>query len=332
MSLALDAAGLSQVVQAKEAQLTTALGSLAEAVTIQDGAGGLVYANEAALALLGFESEERAAVDDDLAIAERFDSFTADGAPLDMTQIPGRRILIGEDDPEPLEVRVIDKRTGEERWRLLKASGVRDPSGKLDLIVNVIADITAAKRSELAQRLLARAGEALASSLDYKGRCSRSPSSRCRSSQTGVRSACRTSAGCSRPSPSPTWTPTRSRSRAIRRRYPVSTPRSRAPRGSSAKASRSASTTSPTRCSRGSADEEHLKMLRGLGMRAALSSRDGGGRALGVLALVSAESGRSFSDDDLELAEELARRAGTAVEHSRLYTSARTSRARSRSA
>jgi serine phosphatase RsbU (regulator of sigma subunit) len=70
----------------------------------------------------------------------------------------------------------------------------------------------------------------------------------------------------------------------------------------------------------GAHDEEHLKMLRGLGMRAALVLPvTSGGRTLGVLSLVSAESGRSFSDDDVKLASELARRAGTAVEHSRLY-------------
>ena len=44
-----------------------------------------------------------------------------------------------------------------------------------------------------------------------------------------------------------------------------------------------------------------------------------GGRGIGVISLVSAESGRSFAQADLELAEELGRRAGTAVENARLY-------------
>ena len=38
-----------------------------------------------------------------------------------------------------------------------------------------------------------------------------------------------------------------------------------------------------------------------------------------MLTLVSAESGRSFSDDDVELVGEIARRAGIAVENARLY-------------
>ena len=44
-----------------------------------------------------------------------------------------------------------------------------------------------------------------------------------------------------------------------------------------------------------------------------------GGRAIGVLSFVSAESGRAFTRADRELAEELGRRAGSAVENARLY-------------
>jgi two-component system phosphate regulon sensor histidine kinase PhoR len=43
------------------------------------------------------------------------------------------------------------------------------------------------------------------------------------------------------------------------------------------------------------------------------------GEILGVISFVSAESGRRYGPDDLALAEELARRAGTAVENAQLY-------------
>jgi serine phosphatase RsbU (regulator of sigma subunit) len=45
-----------------------------------------------------------------------------------------------------------------------------------------------------------------------------------------------------------------------------------------------------------------------------------GGRAIGAVTLVSAESGRAFDEDDLAFAGDLARRAATAVENARLYT------------
>ena len=55
--------------------------------------------------------------------------------------------------------------TGEERWLLNKVSVLRDETGEPDRVVNVIDDVTAVKRAELHQRLLAEATRALSSSL-----------------------------------------------------------------------------------------------------------------------------------------------------------------------
>jgi GAF domain-containing protein/anti-sigma regulatory factor (Ser/Thr protein kinase) len=67
-------------------------------------------------------------------------------------------------------------------------------------------------------------------------------------------------------------------------------------------------------------DEEHLRLMRGLGLRSVLvvplTAR---GHTLGAITLVSAESGRQYGVDDLRFAEELAHRAGVAVDNSRLY-------------
>lgn len=70
-------------------------------------------------------------------------------------------------------------------------------------------------------------------------------------------------------------------------------------------------------------DQEHLRIMRDLGLRSAivvpLIAR---GRSLGTFTLVAAESNRRFLADDLALAEELGRRAGTAIDNSRLYRDA----------
>jgi PAS domain S-box-containing protein len=67
-------------------------------------------------------------------------------------------------------------------------------------------------------------------------------------------------------------------------------------------------------------DEEHLRMIRDLGMTSLmvvpLAAR---GRTLGAMTLVAAESGRHYSDADLGLAEELARHAALAVDNAALY-------------
>jgi PAS domain S-box-containing protein len=68
---------------------------------------------------------------------------------------------------------------------------------------------------------------------------------------------------------------------------------------------------------------EHLRIMRELGFTSAmivpLVAR---GRTLGAITLVSAESGRRYGRADLELAEELERRAALAVDNARLYDAA----------
>lgn len=72
--------------------------------------------------------------------------------------------------------------------------------------------------------------------------------------------------------------------------------------------------------SRAAEDEDHLQMLRGLGLTSVLlvpiPGRD---RTLGVMTLVSARSAVHFDEDDLRLATELAGRAGLAIENARLF-------------
>ena len=66
-------------------------------------------------------------------------------------------------------------------------------------------------------------------------------------------------------------------------------------------------------------DAEHLRLLRELGLRsyviAPLIARE---QVFGAITFVYAESGRSYGADDLVLVEDLARRAGTAIENARL--------------
>ena len=70
-------------------------------------------------------------------------------------------------------------------------------------------------------------------------------------------------------------------------------------------------------------DDLHLGLVRELGfqsyMGVPLVAR---GRTLGVISFVVAESGRRYGQADLALAEELARRASTAIENAQLYREA----------
>jgi PAS domain S-box-containing protein len=70
----------------------------------------------------------------------------------------------------------------------------------------------------------------------------------------------------------------------------------------------------------GATDAEHLEIIRQLRMTSAmvvpLRARE---RTLGAITFIFAESGRQYSTHELELAEELGRRAGLALDHARLY-------------
>jgi GAF domain-containing protein len=67
-------------------------------------------------------------------------------------------------------------------------------------------------------------------------------------------------------------------------------------------------------------DPEHLELLRALGLHSVLVApmvaREG---TIGVLTLVTAESGRTFTEDDLSFAVDLARRAAVGVENARAF-------------
>jgi len=75
-------------------------------------------------------------------------------------------------------------------------------------------------------------------------------------------------------------------------------------------------------------DEGHRALLERLGLRSLMVvpivSRE---RTLGVMSLLSTTSGRAFGRDDLDLAEELGRRAALAVDNARLYRASQDARA-----
>jgi PAS domain S-box-containing protein len=67
-------------------------------------------------------------------------------------------------------------------------------------------------------------------------------------------------------------------------------------------------------------DAEHLEIVRGIGVASVIIvPLAAHGRTLGVMSLVTAESGRRYTEADVRLAEELARRAALAIDNARLY-------------
>ncbi|HEX8922194.1 MAG TPA: PAS domain S-box protein, partial [Pyrinomonadaceae bacterium] len=74
-------------------------------------------------------------------------------------------------------------------------------------------------------------------------------------------------------------------------------------------------------------DEEHLRIMREIGFTSAMVvPLNVHGRTLGAITFVTAESGRRYGQSDLAFAEDLARRAATAIDNARLYREAQDAR------
>jgi len=69
---------------------------------------------------------------------------------------------------------------------------------------------------------------------------------------------------------------------------------------------------------------EHLALLRDIGLRSVMTvPMNVAGKTVATLTLASSESGRRYGWEDLQFAQELARRAAMAIENSRLYREVR---------
>ena len=152
-------------------RLDVMLGSLAEAVTVHDADGQTIYANDAAVRLLGAGSLEEVLAARPGELAARFAISKEDGSPVAVDDFPGRRAVRGE-PAVPMLTRSIALDTGEAFWLLTKATVIADEHGA-PLAVNIIEDVTAPKQIELRQRLLADAGRMLASPLDAEAALAR---------------------------------------------------------------------------------------------------------------------------------------------------------------
>jgi PAS domain S-box-containing protein len=227
-------------------------------------------------------------------------------------------------DPYENEVRLRRAVDGSYRWHLTRAVPRQNRRGEILKWFGSNTDIHDQKRAEEAQRFLVQAGSALGSSLDY-------------------RSTLATVAKLAVP-----WIADWSRvdilqegklrtlalehvdphklklALELARRYPENREAAQGPPGVVRSGeSELVEEITEEQLAELALDDLHLGLVRELGFRSymcvPLVARE---RVLGVISFVAAESGRRFGADDLALAEELARRAATAIENAQLYRQA----------
>lgn len=304
-------------------EVAAVVGALAAAVLIQRPQEGIVYANQAAAEALGMSSPHEVVAASPEQLVAGWDTFAEDGAPLAPARYPNRQLMAGARSAEPLTLRSVNRRTGQEFWRIVRAWPVFDPDGSLAMVVVMTEDITSMRRAQLTQRVFAEAGEILSSSTDYRG------------TLQGLADVLvpELADWCSIAMPDPYGVirsvavahtdPAKVRFAAdYDNRYAV---RVQDEGGSAAVLRDGTPVLTPDvpdeMLRQNITDPEQLTLLRSVGMRSVIqvALAPTGGAPIGVLSLINAESGRVFTDVDLAIAVELGRRAGTAVQNARLH-------------
>jgi PAS domain S-box-containing protein len=304
------------------------LDSLAEAITIRDARDRLLYANRAAVQSMGFRTLAEMQAHPLQEIFSDYEVSNEHGQPLSMADIPSVRLLSGQSG-EPLVIQTIHRSTGRRKWQVLKAAPIHSPDGQAVASVMIIEDITTEKLSELRERFLARASDTLMSSLDHEQTLTnvawlavpevadwcavdlldangerelvavahRDPSKAELAAELARLRPTR---------PEPGGGVERVLATGVSELYPQVgvTPPPLAP---------------------GAEPSRYQQLLAEVGLHSViicpLRAR---GRTLGAMTLINAESSRSFDEGDLSFAEELAARAGVAVDNARLATARRT--------
>jgi PAS domain S-box-containing protein len=129
------------------AKLEGLLGAVDDGITVQDPQGKLVYANDPGARLCGYPNAAALLAAPLGEIMSRFELLTPDGKPFPIEDLPGRRVLLGQEAPERL-MRVRMRDTGEERHSLVRARPVRLPGGDVSFAVNVFHDVTEMRRRD----------------------------------------------------------------------------------------------------------------------------------------------------------------------------------------
>lgn len=318
--------------------LQLVLDSTPDGITVQRPDGSLLYANAAAARLLGFASA-KALIDTPIGeVVSRFEMADENGEPFPTSRLPGRLAMQGLQHPEEALIRFRRLDDDAIYWSIVGARPVFDEDGALLFVVNTFRFVTdymrvlqneretrhRAEEAESRLTFLARSSEILAESLDYDKTLKRV-------SQLAVPEIADWCAvdlnldTLERVSVAHVDPKRVELAYELHHRFP---PRKDAPTGLYQVLRTGQPEIYPKITEemlvQAVTDEEHLRLLRQIDLHALLivplKVRE---RVLGAITLASGESGRTFTDKDLELASELARRAALAVENARLYAEAR---------
>jgi len=149
-----------ETVERSRDELNLVLAAVPDGITVLDGNGRLIYANDAAAHATGFATAGEmlhASADD---IVQRFQMWDETGRRLPPEELPSRLALRGQRARKLLRYQAHDNPV--ERWVSLEAVPVTDERGRVHRVVNVMHDMTKQRLIEVEnERLVGEAQEAL---------------------------------------------------------------------------------------------------------------------------------------------------------------------------
>ena len=167
LALIVDRQRVESSLHTSRGELEAVLDGIQEGISIQEYDGKVVYANDIALSLLGFKERDALLNTPLETLRQRYAVFAEDGKPLPPEELPAYAVLNGAESASTL-LRFHLYETNQDRWFIVTSSPVRNVFSDQIFAVNIFQDITAFKQRENDQKLLAKASEMLASSVDYQ--------------------------------------------------------------------------------------------------------------------------------------------------------------------
>ena len=308
-------------LQGLESRLLAIFDSVADGVTVMDRTGTIRYANDAGAHLMGYESAEKVTGRSSADLVGRFEILDPEGQPFPVEQLPSRRAFAGEAAPEAV-VRFRPAGTLLDHWSIVRARLLPAETPDGDLVVSAFQDITALKQSEIRLRFLSETSAVLGQTIDYEttlaavaGLTVPVLADWC------VVDVVEPDRGVHRVATAHADESRLKLAEDVQRRWP-SDPQAPGGINEVIRTGKSVHVPEVTdeMLRQGARDKEHLEILRSLNIRSALIvPLVARGQVLGAMTLVS-ESHRTLSPDDVALAEEVGRRAGAAIDVSRLLS------------
>src|SRR4051794_9829764 len=131
--------------EAPPIDLASVLAGVSAGITVQDEAGHLLYANQTAARLAGYDTPAEMVDAEPIERLGRFELLDEDGNGFDAAHLPGRRVLLGE-NPEPMLIG-FRQAGGEERWSLLQSVPGVLPDGR-NVAISTFHDVTTRVEAE----------------------------------------------------------------------------------------------------------------------------------------------------------------------------------------